>query len=115
MPNCVTAVFGFLSDAESVRVANQCRVSELLGLGPDSMIGGILAVSERRLGTFGTALLEDVARTVEEGNFKRSITDWPFEHFWGNPYEPRHSKLLRYFIDPDAASFKQRFYRAVIP
>jgi len=31
---------------------------------------------------------------------KQSLTDWPFENFWGNPHEPRHSKLLGYFIDP---------------
>ncbi len=33
----------------------------------------------------------------------RNITDWPFEHFWTNPRETKHSKLLGYFIDPDAS------------
>jgi hypothetical protein len=32
---------------------------------------------------------------------ERSIASWPFEQFWGNPDEPRHSKLLGYFIRPN--------------
>ena len=46
------------------------------------------------------ALLEQVAQVVEEHAVQQNITDWPFEHFWSDPSEPRHSKLLRYFINP---------------
>ena len=57
----------------------------------------------------GIALASGNTNTMEIGDgvpadvsdvYKRQITDWPFENFWGNPHEPRHSKLLGYFIDP---------------
>lgn len=47
-------------------------------------------------------ILEQAGQIVEDHTVEREITDWPFEKFWGHPYEPLHSKLLRYFIDPVA-------------
>lgn len=45
-------------------------------------------------------LLEQIARRQSKGKEQASITDWLFENFWGNPYEPKHSKLIGYFINP---------------
>ncbi len=45
-------------------------------------------------------LLSAVCSIVASHRTKQLLTDWPFENFWGNPHEPRHSKLLGYFIDP---------------
>ena len=103
MPRCVTPVLNLLCEAESAQAEGHRRLCELLGPDCASTATRILAAGELRLGSLDPALLEMTAQTIEEHNFKRAITDWPFEHFWGNPYEPRHSKLLRYFIDPDSA------------
>lgn len=99
----LSPVLEILYEVETARKEGCRRVCELLSLNPTSTIAGILAEKEQRLGAFDTNLLDKVAKTVEDHNIKRNITDWPFEHFWGNPYEPRHSKLLGYFIDPNAA------------
>ncbi len=90
-----------LYETEAARMEGFRRLCELLSVDPTSTIARILGEREQRLGAFDTSLLQEIAKTVEDHNIKRNITDWPFEHFWGNPYEPRHSKLLGYFIDPD--------------
>jgi glutathione peroxidase-family protein len=97
----LSSVLGILSEVETARKEGCRRVCELLLLDTTSTIARILVENEQRLGAFDTTLLEKVAKTVEDHNIKRNITDWPFEHFWGNPYEPRHSKLLGYFVNPD--------------
>ena len=54
-------------------------------------------------------LWECSARTVARFQFERQETDWVFENFWGNPREPKHSKLLAYFLDPQEAHECGRF------
>lgn len=98
-----SSAISILCGAESARKEDCHRVCELLSLDPTSTIARILIEKEQRFVVFNITLLEKVAKVVEDHKIKRSITDWPFEHFWGNPYEPRHSKLLGYFIDPEAA------------
>lgn len=87
--------------AEIARKDGCRRTCEILSLDPK--LASLLVEMESNLGTFDPILLETVSKTIEDHNIERSITDWPFEHFWDNPYEPRHSKLLMYFIDPNAA------------
>src|SRR5258706_3066686 len=92
----------FLYQVETARREGRRAVCELLSVDSASTIAGILVESEPTIGALDTSLLEEVAKTVEDHKIKQNITDWPFEHFWDNPNEPRHSKLLRYFIDPAA-------------
>lgn len=80
------------------------KVSKLLPFGHNSPISRILF--EERNGSECSrieALWDGVAGIVKDRQVQRSITDWPFIHFWENPYESRHSKLLGYFINPDEA------------
>lgn len=46
-------------------------------------------------------LLEKISQVVEVHMVCENVSDWPFGHFWSDPSEPRHSKLLCYFINPD--------------
>ena len=80
------------------------NVSELLSFDQDSPVSRILFKEESgRDGARIEALWDGVAGIVKDRKVQRSITDWPFMHFWENPYEPSHSKLLGYFINPDEA------------
>ena len=61
-------------------------------------IEAILA-GERSIAQNGLrAILPEVGGIVEARDVQWSVTDWPFEHFWGNPSEPRHSKYLAFFL-----------------
>ncbi len=42
--------------------------------------------------------VEDIYSRFREAS---SIAYRPFEIFWSNPYEPQHTALLKYFIDPE--------------
>ena len=76
-------------------------ICELLSIDKCSVILDILT-EPNRLPCFESIdpLLRDVYRSIEAHRIVRNITDWPFENFWTNPHEPKHSKLLGYFIDP---------------
>jgi len=97
----LSSVLDILSDAEAARMEGCRRVCRLLPFEPTSVILHILVENEKRLGAFDTPLLESATKIIEDHKIQRNITDWPFEHFWDNPYEPRHSKLLAYFLNPD--------------
>ena len=58
------------------------------------------ALSGRAFGTEVMDLVKRTAPIMKSARNARQITDWPFEHFWSDPNEPRHSKLIAYFIDP---------------
>lgn len=47
-------------------------------------------------------LLESAHSAHREFKVEHNIAYAPFELFWGNPDEPRHSRLFAYFIDPRA-------------
>jgi hypothetical protein len=47
-------------------------------------------------------LLETASIVYREFRLERSVAYDPFDIFWDNPDEPRHSRLLRYFIHPRA-------------
>jgi hypothetical protein len=47
-------------------------------------------------------LLNVAAGAVTENKVERNIAYDPFDIFWGNPDEPKHSWLLWYFINPHA-------------
>jgi hypothetical protein len=79
------------------------RVINLLPLDPGSPIARILR--ERGM-WFSRAwlggILETVATIVKGHDVRARITDWPFENFWGSRIaEPRHSKLIGFFANPD--------------
>lgn len=57
-------------------------------------------LAEKRLGARFDGLLVQISEMVNSATIKKSITDWPFEYFWDNPLEPRHTKLLGYFFNP---------------
>jgi hypothetical protein len=93
-------VFDLLNKVATERKDGCCRVCEVLAI--DSTISRILQERENEPinNTFST-LLKDVSYIVQKCAVKRIIADWPFENFWGNPDEPKHSKMLAHFIDPD--------------
>ena len=101
MNSNLSPVLDILYEVETARKEGCRRVCELLSLDPTSTIARILIENENQLGdrSFRT-LLEKVGDIVSHHKVQRNITDWPFENFWNNPHEPRHSKLLGYFIDP---------------
>ncbi|RYD85423.1 MAG: hypothetical protein EOP84_02555 [Verrucomicrobiaceae bacterium] len=45
-------------------------------------------------------LWKQSAHVAVRYQIKRRDTDWVFENFWHNPREPKHSKLLGFFLDP---------------
>lgn len=47
-------------------------------------------------------LLNVASRAVIEYRVERNVAYDPFDNFWGNPDEPKHSWLLWYFINPHA-------------
>jgi len=97
----LSRILDILSEVETIRKKGSIRVCELLSLDPTSTIGRILVEKdiEPAHQRFST-LLEEVSQIAGEHGVRRNITDWPFENFWGNPDEPKHSRLLKYFIDP---------------
>ena len=59
-------------------------------LSVDAPIRPILLSKNRHLGPDRyDGLLETSSALLESHRVQRSVTDWPFEHFWGNPYEPK--------------------------
>lgn len=82
----------------------RARVRSLKGVLPESAASGLPLelLDERRIwSSCHDELLSEVAKVVEHHPHEEPpITDWPFAHFWDNPYEPCHSKLLAYFINP---------------
>jgi hypothetical protein len=98
----LSPVLDILYGAETAQKEGCSRVCELLSRDLTSTITRILIENENQLGdeSFRT-LLEKVGDIVKHHKVQRNITDWPFENFWNNPHEPYHSKLLRYFINPD--------------
>ena len=81
-----TPVIDILYAAETARKEGCRRVCELLSLDPTSTIAHILDENDKELGDERLdALLEEVTKIIGEHKIKKSITDWPFEHFWGNP------------------------------
>ena len=100
----LSPVFEILHEPALRRMEGLGRVFKLLPFDQDSPIARILF--EEGSGSECSrieALWDGVAAIVKDRQVQRSITDWPFMHFWENPYEPRHSKLLGYFINPDEA------------
>ncbi len=95
--NCLS----FLRESEISRIKDFRKASDLLCNAHDPEIWGILVGKSWPLDFEGfDHLLQDVANSVNDHKSVRSITDWPFENFWTNPHEPKHSKLLGYLIDP---------------
>ena len=104
MSTGLSSAIDILHSAEIARLEGMKRGLGLLSPCPSSTIERILLPeSEIKLGKPDfQALIKDVSQSVKDHKIKRNITDWPFENFWMNPTEPRHSKLLHYFINPDA-------------
>lgn len=94
------------SQALDVLYAAESRVSEqfsrVVSLMAPSNFKSLLIPSQRQLGGDKfNALWEKSTKSAEHFRVKRRITDWVFENFWMNPHEPKHSKLLAYFMNPD--------------
>jgi hypothetical protein len=92
-----------LYEIDKSHVNGLCRACELLPAdSASSMLKGIILEEHQTLEpTRCYSLIVAAADAVEAHKVKRNITDWPFEYFWHNPVEPRHSRLLAYFIDPE--------------
>jgi len=79
------------------------RLSALsvISIDRNSSIGSILVADQQKLDfrRFGR-LLETTDGFFTSYKVQRSCSDWPFEHFWTNPDEPKHSMFLGYFINP---------------
>jgi hypothetical protein len=48
-------------------------------------------------------LLNLAMKKIREDRVSENVFNWPFRNFWENPVEPKHSSLIRYFIDPKQA------------
>jgi hypothetical protein len=99
------SVIDILVAAETTRKKGIQRALTVLSVDPKSTVAGMLDETESAIGNKGlhalSEILDKVAEIVRTHRVQRSITDWPFENFWGNPTEPKHSKLLGYFINPE--------------
>jgi hypothetical protein len=102
MNNSISPVLEILSKAEKARIEGCRRAIDCLSPAPTPAMAQILAAEEAAFDSEHLrALLENVAGVVRDHAIEFSITDWPFENFWEKlPREPRHSKLLGYFLDP---------------
>jgi len=101
MKSGLASVLEILSKAEQARLEGRRNVVALLPLDPASIVARVLVDEQTAFAQQPLrVLLENVASVVQGHVIERSITDWPFENFWDNPKEPRHSKLLGYFLDP---------------
>jgi len=89
-----------LQAAGTVRAEERRNICDILSLEPT--ITQILGEEEKDFvyKRFGP-LIKQAAESVSKHHVERNITDWPFENFWGQPNETKHSKLLGYFIDPE--------------
>ena len=96
----LSSAIAILSAAEISRKSDCQRACALLALDLNSPMGQILDTGANEFSPQFTHFLEDIYGIFQNNSIQRHITDWPFENFWGNPYEPRHSKLLKYFLNP---------------
>jgi hypothetical protein len=102
MNNNLSPIIDILYETEEARVEGCRRACKLLSPAVTPTIEDILTRKEQRLGPDRLdVLLEDIATLFEDRRIRWNITDWPFENFWGNPSETRHSKYLGYFFDPN--------------
>jgi len=104
MTDNLTAPLTFLYDIENQEAANARSACSFLDVPPHSATALFTDIVVARKLTLGSSRYDDLVeaanRLVTKHKVERSIADWPFEHFWQNPDEPRHSRLLGYFIDP---------------
>jgi hypothetical protein len=106
-------VMKFLSEVEKAQGEGWYNVCDILSINPASTIGNILDGKGKEICHEDLAnLLGDVAKIIGTHRIQSNITHWPFENFWANPSEPYHSKLLRYFINPDEKHCCDSFLRA---
>ena len=94
-----------LIDAVAAERAEEFQtVLKITRLDPTSPLIRILSDDKRTLNRqHFRHLLEKTVGIVRNHNVRSSVNDWPFENFWGSRiHEPRHSKLLGFFIDPSA-------------
>jgi predicted type IV restriction endonuclease len=56
-----------------------------------------------RLKSDHESIFEKVEKIIRDANTESTVNSFPFETFWDNPIEPRHSKLIAHFINPSAA------------
>lgn len=99
-PSSLKPVLDLLNAIAAERKDGLCRVSEILTLDPT--VSRFLQEGENMPAADSFAnLLNGVSAIIKESKVERIITDWPFEHFWGEPHEPEHSKLLAFFINPE--------------
>ncbi|HWF20009.1 MAG TPA: PD-(D/E)XK nuclease family protein, partial [Verrucomicrobiae bacterium] len=97
----LVAPLKILYQIESARIEDCRKLCKVLSLRRMPVIEDILIQNEQNIGLLDISFLEQIGKTINDRDIQRNITDWPFENFWGNPYEPSHSKLLKFFIDPN--------------
>jgi hypothetical protein len=101
MKLCLSTALEILYKTEAAQIEGSRQSSELMPHRSSVTNGQILVKKGHGLGREQLdGLLEEIGKIVDLHKAGLSITDWPFEHFWGNPYEPYHSNLLRYFLNP---------------
>jgi PD-(D/E)XK nuclease superfamily len=100
MTSKIPQLLHFLAAARESRNDGLSRAAQIISNKGQRAI----ALLKSRNSPFGNHQLEDLlvrsSEAIRAYAVQKRITDWPFENFWDNPYEPRHSKLLRFFIDP---------------
>jgi hypothetical protein len=75
------------------------RVVNLLKAPP--RVSSLLLQNQKRPGGDQfNRLWQTAAGVAAKFHIKRRDTDWVFENFWPNAAEPKHSKLLGFFLDP---------------
>jgi PD-(D/E)XK nuclease superfamily len=102
MSSEVANILNILHEAEALRVEGFRKIAGCLPTTLDPVLSSIFQ-NECRIGRqTSDGLIAEVSQIVQVHKVRLRITDWPFENFWENPHEPKHSKLLAYFIDPKA-------------
>lgn len=101
MNSSVSSILDILSDAEAARIENRRKTFEILSLEPMLTIEDILIDKRPLVSEPLRSLFDDLSKIVEKHSVEEDIAEWPFKYFWSDPSEPRHSKLLHYFINPD--------------
>lgn len=94
-------ILDILQSAQEARIDGH---NNILSLVPGNSANRLFSILVERPGVFYEkpcrALLESMTEIVEKHAYESHVTDWPFENFWDNPKEPKHSKMIAYFIDP---------------
>jgi hypothetical protein len=105
-PADVSSAIEILSEAEAFRREG---LNKTLALVPSSAGGAVHCLAqaiehEHPLAspTECRKLLDAASRAFDTFRVKALIAHVPFDIFWGNPNEPKHSRLLEYFIHPRA-------------